>query len=98
MFVAAPERLRIKHVVSAGVPGTDRVLKASRIIGAEGRSVTFARPPEFPQRIAQGWLERYVPAMADDEYKRLVTWLKLKRWTQTDLETRVHPLRQAGLS
>ena len=93
MFVAAPERLRIKHVGTAEVPGTDRLLKASRIVGTEGRSLALAEPPEFPQTMSQHWLESHVPEMPGDQYERLLAWLALKRWTPSDIAERVTPLR-----
>jgi len=93
MFLAAPERLRIKQVATAPVPGTTRTFNASRIVGGEGRAIPFANPPEFPQRITQRWLEAHVPSMPDTQYERLLAWLKLKRWTAADLKSRVSPFR-----
>jgi hypothetical protein len=94
MFTEAPQRIRTKHVVTEAIPGGGRTLRAARIVGGEGRAVTFARAPEFPQRTTDHWLSSHVPEMPRDQYERLIVWLRLKRWTEADLTSRVHPLRR----
>jgi hypothetical protein len=93
MFTHAPEVLTVRAVVHAQVPGTDMVIKASAITAASEAMIEFAPAPEFPERMTQRWLENNVPSMPDDVFERLLTWLAHKRWTQHELDLRVHPLR-----
>jgi hypothetical protein len=56
----------------------------------------FAPAPVFPRIIRQPWLDANVPAMSDELFAQLIAWLRLKRWTDGDLDERVCPLRQHG--
>lgn len=94
MFTHAPERLRIKAVCTVPVPGAAVTIRGARIVGGEGRTIRFASPPEFPQRITDHWLAQHVPVMAGDTYDRLIQWLRIKRWSQAELQTKVYPLRK----
>jgi hypothetical protein len=38
MFTDAPERIRIKHVATAAVPGASRSIRAARIVAGRGTS------------------------------------------------------------
>lgn len=91
MFTHAPATLIITPVASVPVTGGWEI-RASRVTG-EGDPVRFADPPEFPQSINQAWLDTNVPGMDEKTYQRLLARLKLKRWTSSDLATRVAPLR-----
>lgn len=93
MFTYAPERIRIKHVATSAVPAASRSVRAARVVAGEGRTVPFASAPEFPQRITDPWLAEHVPVMAGDQYERLLDWLHLKRWTESELDARVRSLR-----
>jgi hypothetical protein len=92
MFTHAPEHLRVKLVADAVIPGAETRIKAARITG-HGRLVRFADAPEFPRVIGDGWLREHVPGMGDDQFGRLVTRLREKRWTDDELAQRVLPLR-----
>jgi hypothetical protein len=92
MFTHAPERLRIKAVCTVAVPGAAVTILGARIVGGERRTIMFASPREFPQRITDQWLAQHVPVMPGDTYDRLIQWLRLKRWSQAELQTKVYPL------
>lgn len=92
MFTVAPRSLLITQVTDVPIPGTEWIIKGAQI-SAVRDLVEFASAPEFPERINQRWLQRHVPRMADVEFERLIVWLRHKRWSESDLQTRVYPLR-----
>jgi len=94
MFTDAPEFLEMKFVASTTVPGTDWMIRAARVVAGKGRNVHFHDPPEFPRRIDQRWLDEHVPPMPEDQFQSLLQWLKLKRWTDQEILSRVQPLRE----
>jgi hypothetical protein len=93
MFTHAPEWLRIRQVAGADVGGSDMWIRAARIANSGGAMIRFANDPEFPAKLTQRWLEVHVPDMPDDQFQRLVVRLRMKRWTGTEIDTRIRPLR-----
>jgi hypothetical protein len=99
MFTNAPEHLEVEFLAETPIAGTDWIIKLSRVAAqAGGQLIKFGQNPEFPQRMSQSWLEQHVPGMPEDEYQRLLNWLRLKAWTDQELTSRVHPLRESPSS
>ena len=92
MFTHAPAKLHVQLVATAQVAGTPWIVKASRIRGG-GELARFASDPEFPSRIGDAWLSANLPAMEEDKYQRLLHRLRLKRWTDEELASKVYPHR-----
>lgn len=50
---------------------------------------------EFPAQVTQGWLDRNVPHLPEEEFRRLVETLRGRNWSESELNLRVRPLREA---
>lgn len=93
MFTHAPSRLMIQPVAKTHTPSGGWEVRASRV-RAQGPLVRFGDPPEFPPRISQEWLEERVPDMDEETFEKLLTRLRLKRWTEAEISGRVLWLRK----
>lgn len=93
MFTQAPETLCVRRVAEVAVPGSDVLIRAARVSG-EGAMVRFADDPEFPAAIRDAWLAAHVPNMPEDRFERLLARLWAKRWTTSEIDGRVRPLRR----
>jgi hypothetical protein len=93
-FTRAPEKFRVDRVATVALPGRPSwSVRAVAIEPAGSWIEGFADPPQFPARMSQRWLETHVPSMSAEQFGLLVAWLRLKRWTDAELDTRVFPLR-----
>jgi hypothetical protein len=47
----------------------------------------------FPKRVTTAWLQREVPSMSEESYRRLVALLRRRGWGEQEVEQRVQRLR-----
>jgi hypothetical protein len=47
----------------------------------------------FPKRVTTAWLQREVPSMSEESYRRLVALLRSRGWGEHEVEQRVQRLR-----
>lgn len=92
-FTRAPNRLIINALAPQPIAGFGWTIRAAAVSPAGGWEIYGAKP-KFPARIDQRWLIANVAGLDDDTYGALLQRLRDKRWTETELETRVYPLRR----
>lgn len=96
VFTHAPERISVRAVSDVAVPGAQARIRVARVRAVPGPLIRFHDDPEFPALIRDQWLVDHVPLMPDDQFERLVQWLNLKRWTESDIAAKVLPYRHEG--
>lgn len=65
---------------------------------SRGDSVDGAGENGFalPARVTQTWLTRTVPDCSEEDFDKLLVALRARGWDESELDTRVRPLRNAG--
>jgi hypothetical protein len=97
-FTRTPEEFRVERIAEVTLPGQPSWSVRAVAIHPGGSWIErFADAPAFPAKTSQAWLDGHVPSMSAEEFGLLVVWLRLKKWTDAELDTRVFPLRSSDL-